>query len=66
MMQKVLEEQDAYNYLDSKPVTISSNEHRPAYGDDGDYFSKSNIDQVIDKCYDLMSESKPNKYPTLD
>jgi len=63
MMQKVLEEQDAYTYLDNKPRTISSKEHRPAYGDDGDYFSKSNIDQVIDTCYDMMSESNPSKYP---
>ena len=65
MMQKGLEEQEAYSYLDSKPKTITSKEHRPAYGDDGDYFSKSNIDQVIDICYDMMSESNPTQYPKI-
>ena len=65
MMQKVLEEQNGYDYLDSKPVTITSKEHRAAYGDDGDYFSKSNIDQTIDTCYEMMCESNPEKYPRI-
>ena len=65
MMQQVLEDQDAYNYLDSSPLTITSKSHRPAYGDDGDYFSKSNTDDVIDKCYELMHEADPKKYPSI-
>ena len=65
MMQKVLEEQNGYQFLDSKPLTITSKDHRPAYGDDGDYFSKSNTDDIIDCCYKLMHESNPNKYPSI-
>ena len=65
MMQQVLEEQNGYQFLDSKPLTITSKDHRPAYGDDGDYFSKSNTDDVIDSCYKLMHESNPNKYPNI-
>lgn len=65
MMQKVLEEQGAYKYLDSKPITITSKEHRPAYGSDGDYFSKPNAEQIIDEVYDLMSEVDPVKYPDI-
>ena len=63
MMQKVLEEQNGYNHLDSKPITISSKDHRPAYGDDGDYFSKTNIDDVIETCYSMMNEINPNSIP---
>ena len=65
MMQQVLEKQNGYEYLDSKPVTITAQDHRPAYGDDGDYFSKSNIDDIIDECYKLMHESNPEKYPSI-
>lgn len=65
MMQKVVEEQGAYRYLDSKPITITSKEHRPAYGSDGDYFSKPNAEQIIDEVYELMSEVDPAKYPDL-
>lgn len=65
MMQKVLEEQGGYYHLDSKPVTLSSKEHRPAYGSDGDYFSKPNIEDIFDSVYELMHEYDPNKYPNL-
>ena len=65
MMQKVLEEQNGYHYLDSKPKTISSKDHRPAYGDDGDYFSKSNIDDVIETCYSIMNEIDPKSFPNI-
>lgn len=65
MMQKVLEEQDAYHYLDSKPVTLSAKDHRPAYGSDGNYFSKPNIENIFDAAYDLMHEFNPEKYPQL-
>jgi pyruvate/2-oxoglutarate/acetoin dehydrogenase E1 component/TPP-dependent pyruvate/acetoin dehydrogenase alpha subunit len=65
MMQQVLEEQNAYRYLDSKPLTISGKEHRPAYGSDGDYFSKPSIEDVFDGVYGLMSEADPNAFPPI-
>lgn len=65
MMQKVLEEQDAYQYLDSKPLTITGKEHRPAYASDGDYFSKPNPEEVFEKIYAMMVEVDPGKFPAL-
>jgi 2-oxoisovalerate dehydrogenase E1 component len=65
ILQKILEEQGGYKYLDSAPLTIASKEHRPAYGSDGDYFSKPNADDVFDRIYKLMSETDPEKYPTF-
>ena len=65
MLQKVLEEQKGYHYLDSAPVTITAKEHRPAYGSDGDYFSKPNTEEVFDKIYALISEVNPTRFPTL-
>ena len=65
MMQKVLEEQNGYRFLDSTPVTIAAKEHRPAYASDGDYFSKPNPEEVFDKIYALMSEVDPAKFPDL-
>jgi pyruvate/2-oxoglutarate/acetoin dehydrogenase E1 component len=65
MMQKVIEEQGAYQYLDSAPLTIAAKDHRPAYATDGDYFSKPNIEEVIDKIYAMMRESDPNKFPAI-
>ncbi len=65
MMQKVLEEQNGYRYLDSKPLTITAQEHRPAYSSDGDYFSKPSVEDVFDKVYDLMAESAPNQFPEI-
>jgi 2-oxoisovalerate dehydrogenase E1 component len=65
MMQKVLEEQKGYQYLDSAPVTIAAKEHRPAYSSDGDYFSKPNTEEVFDKIYDLMREGDPERFPAI-
>ena len=65
MMQSVLENQDAYFYLDSKPITIHSKDHRPAYSTDGDYFSKPNCEFIFDKVYDLFNELDPKAYPPL-
>jgi 2-oxoisovalerate dehydrogenase E1 component len=65
ILQKVLEEQNAYNYLDSTPTTITAKEHRPAYGSDGDYFSKPSADDVFDILYNIMNESNPTKYPKI-
>ena len=63
MMQKVLEEQDGYRYLDSEPQTLTSQNHRPAYGTDGDYFSKSNAEELFDIVYTMMHESNPSSFP---
>lgn len=65
MMQQVLEVQGAYRYLDTAPVTITAKEHRPAYSSDGDYFSKPNADDIIERIYSLVRESDPAKYPPL-
>ena len=65
MMQKVLEEQGGYEHLDSAPVTISAKAHRPAYGSDGDYFSKPSNEDLFDAVYNLMHEVDPVKWPKL-
>lgn len=65
MMQKVLEEQGAYYYLDSKPATLTAAEHRPAYSTDGDYFSNPNAENVFEAVYDIMHEANPEKYPKI-
>ncbi len=65
ILQKILEEQKAYQYLDSKPTTIASKEHRPAYGSDGDYFSKPSSDDVFDVLYSIMNEFDPVKFPKI-
>ncbi|MVM29549.1 transketolase [Spirosoma sp. HMF4905] len=65
MMQQVIEGQNAYRYLDSAPRTLSAKPHRPPYGSDGDYFSKPNVDDVIETVYQLMSESDPERFPEI-
>ena len=63
MMQEVLEKQGGYEWLDSAPVTIPGKEHRPAYGSDGDYWSKPNVEQVFETVYEMMNEVDPKKFP---
>jgi 2-oxoisovalerate dehydrogenase E1 component len=63
MMQKVLEEQEGYKYLDAAPRTLTSQDHRPAYGTDGDYFSKSNAEELFELVYGMMHEYEPNQFP---
>ena len=65
MMQKVLEEQGGYRYLDSAPATLAANAHRAAYASDGDYFSKPSNEDIFEKVYAIMSEVDPIKYPDL-
>lgn len=65
MMQKVLEEQGGYCYLDSQPVTITAAPNRPPYGSDGDYFSKPNTEVVFDKVYALMTEFDPVRFKDI-
>ncbi len=65
MMREVLERQNAYELLDSPPRCLSSAQHRPAYGSDGDYWSKPNTETVFDAVYELLREVMPAKYPAL-
>ncbi|MFD2518497.1 alpha-ketoacid dehydrogenase subunit alpha/beta [Salinimicrobium flavum] len=65
ILQNVLEKQNAWRYLDSKPHTLASRDHRPAYGTDGDYFSKPSIEDIFEKVYEIMHESAPKKFPKL-
>ena len=65
MMQQVLEKQNAYRWLDSAPVTIAAKDHRPPYGSDGDYFSKPNMDDVLETAYRIMREANPEEFPEL-
>lgn len=65
ILQQILEVQGGYQYLDSAPVTVASKEHRPAYGSDGDYFSKPGTEDIYEAIYALMSESDPAKWPAI-
>lgn len=65
MMQKVLEEQQAFNYMDTAPRTLSAMEHRPAYGIDGEYFSKPNVERIFDTIYEMMHESDVKGFPKI-
>ena len=65
MMQKVIEGQNAFYYLDYPPKTLTAKEHRPAYATDGDYFSNPNSEDVFDSIYEIMHEINPGKYPEI-
>ena len=65
LLQQIIEEQDGYQYLDSKPATLTAKAHRPAYGSDGDYFSKPSAEDIFEKIYEMMHEADPNKYKSL-
>ena len=65
ILQQIIEIQDGYNYLDSKPQTLTAKAHRPAYGTDGDYFSKPSSEDIYEKVYAMMNEVNPSKYPSL-
>ncbi|MFN2187426.1 MAG: thiamine pyrophosphate-dependent enzyme, partial [Candidatus Promineifilaceae bacterium] len=65
MMQAVLEDQGGFWWLDSEPKTLSAKAHRPAYGSDGDYWSKPNIEGIFDAVYEMMNEADPKDFPDL-
>jgi 2-oxoisovalerate dehydrogenase E1 component len=65
MLDKILVEQKAFIHLDSIPETLSSKDHRPAYGTDGDYFSKPSVDDIFEKAYSILNEVDPKAYPSL-
>ena len=65
ILQKILQEKGGFEYLDSSPITLTAKNHRPAYGTDGDYFSKPSIDDIVEKANKIMNEYDPNKYSNL-
>ncbi|WP_136667902.1 thiamine pyrophosphate-dependent enzyme [Flavobacterium sp. H122] len=65
ILQQIVEEQKGYKHLDSQPQTLAAKAHRPAYGTDGDYFSKPSVEDIFEKVYEIMHESNPSKYPSL-
>lgn len=65
ILDKILNEQNGYFHLDSKPVTLTAKAHRPAYGSDGDYFSKPNIEDIVETAYAILHEADPENYPSI-
>ena len=65
LMQHLLDEQKAFKHLDSAPQTLTAKPHRPAYGTDGDYFSKPSAEDIFEKVYSIMREVKPDKFPAI-
>mgnify|MGYP003624213814 FL=1 len=65
LLQEILENQNGYQHLDSKPTTLTSKAHRPAYGTDGDYFSKPSVEDIFETVYKIMHEANPVKYKSL-
>src|SRR5688572_22172191 len=65
MLQEIIERQDGYFHLDSPARTLSGKAHRPAYGSDGDYWSKPNAETVFDAVYEMMNEVDPSAYPKI-
>jgi pyruvate/2-oxoglutarate/acetoin dehydrogenase E1 component len=65
MMQEVLEKQGGFWHLDAEPRTLSAKAHRPAYGSDGAYFSKPNVEELFDMVYEIMHEAEPGRFPVF-
>lgn len=63
ILQQILEKQNGYQFLDSQPLTITAKNHRPAYGTDGDYFSKPSIDDIVERIYGVFNEVNPQRFP---
>jgi pyruvate/2-oxoglutarate/acetoin dehydrogenase E1 component/TPP-dependent pyruvate/acetoin dehydrogenase alpha subunit len=66
MLQQVLEVQQGWWHLDATPRTLAASPNRPAYGPDGDYFTKPNRESIVKTVYDLMRERQPWRFPALD
>ena len=65
ILSQLLEKQDIYPHLDSQPSLLTAKDHRPAYGTDGDYFSKPSKEDIVEAAYAIMHEAKPNQFPPL-
>ena len=65
ILHELVNKQNIFNLLDSAPKLLTAKAHRPAYGGDGDYFSKPSEDDIFDAAYEIMNECDPNKYPLI-
>ena len=65
ILSQLLEKQDIYPHLDSQPNLLTAKDHRPAYGTDGDYFSKPSKEDIVEAAYAIMHEAKPNQFPPI-
>ena len=65
ILQQLLDVQGIFPLLDHAPQTLTAQAHRPAYGSDGDYFSKPSVDDIFEKAYAIMHESNPSRFPAL-
>ena len=65
ILQELLNSQDIYEHLDSKPCLVTAKEHRPPYGSDGDYISKPSFEDIFEEVYTVMNEANPSKYKKL-
>ena len=65
MLDQILVKQNGYRHLDLAPQTMAAKDHRPAYGSDGDYFSKPSLDDIIEKVLDMMHELDPEVFPKV-
>ena len=65
ILNEILNTQNAYQFIDSAPKTLTAKAHRPAYGNDGDYFSKPSAEDIFEAVYDVMHELNPGDFPKL-
>lgn len=65
ILEEILVRQNAYQHLDSAPNVLTAKAHRPAYGTDGDYFSKPSFEDIYERMYAIMHEANPKLYPSL-
>ncbi len=65
ILNEIINTQNAFQYLDSQPKTLTAKQHRPAYGTDGDYFSKPSAEDIFEAVYEVMHEVNPTDYPKL-
>ena len=65
ILQQILEVQGGFRFLDAEPVTLTAKDHRPAYGSDGDYFSKPSVDDVVESVYAMFHEYNPSQFPAI-
>ena len=65
ILQQLIDEQAIFPLLDSAPETLTAKAHRPAYGSDGDYFSKPSLDDIVEKAYKMVREADPNQFPAF-
>lgn len=65
MLQRVIDEDGGYYYLDSEAKCLTAKPHRPAYASDGDYFSKPSKEDIVEAVYEIMHEADPEQYPAI-